>query len=53
MVTIVLTPIVYRTLGKYALPSPGEGPSEEEMNKGYLILTAEAKGDKDGSILNA
>jgi short subunit dehydrogenase-like uncharacterized protein len=35
---------------KKVVPKPGEGPSEKDMDEGFLKVTAHATGDKGGRV---
>ncbi|KAA8492672.1 putative trans-acting enoyl reductase [Porphyridium purpureum] len=49
---LVIFPPTRWLLRKYVLPKPGEGPSEEEMKRGFLVLDATAIGTR-GSVLKS
>mmetsp|Transcript_50190 Transcript_50190/g.92720 ORF Transcript_50190/g.92720 Transcript_50190/m.92720 type:complete len:399 (-) Transcript_50190:116-1312(-) len=47
-----VTPPVRALLRRYVLPAPGEGPSQEEMAQGYLVVTGVGK-SPDGKVVKA
>lgn len=46
---IMIPPLKWLFLSTGLIPKPGEGPSEESMDRGFLKVTAIATGDKNGT----
>lgn len=45
MLSFVFIPPLFNLVGHYIIPRPGSGPSESEMDKGYLKLTGVGEGE--------
>jgi short subunit dehydrogenase-like uncharacterized protein len=50
--TALLNPITGVPIKKYLIPKPGEGPTEKEMSRGYLLVSGVGEGVK-GSIVES
>ena len=48
--TVLMCPPLSYLMQKYVLPKPGEGPSEAEMDKGFLRVTGYGTGSQGGKV---
>eukprot|EP01060_Flectonema_neradi_P038818 TRINITY_DN8278_c0_g1_i2.p1 TRINITY_DN8278_c0_g1~~TRINITY_DN8278_c0_g1_i2.p1 ORF type:complete len:491 (+),score=102.49 TRINITY_DN8278_c0_g1_i2:44-1474(+) len=51
-VTFLCPPLLWLAK-KYVLPSPGEGPSVESMNRNWLYVHTHAQGEKEGTAVKS
>ena len=48
--TVLMCPPLSYLMQKYVLPKPGEGPSEKEMDRGFLRVTGHGTGSQGGKV---
>ncbi len=48
--TVLMCPPLSYLMQKFVLPKPGEGPSEAEMDKGFLRVTGHGTGSQGGKV---
>lgn len=51
MGVLLTVPPLLNAISKFVFPQPGEGPTEEQMEKGFLTIRGYGVGD-DGAVVS-